>query len=230
MRSFTSQTDYKRCADSSTRTRSSRNGPMTRRTRPSCAFLNPFSEKHTQMLFGSRIRSLNASHRAQFTLPAGVWRLIEEPSTVRHNIPAVRIFLRLLIVQAFFAGIIGLASPVHAGSLGDWFKKVGGSFAHPQKHPTPSRNRSGKGKAGEAATPTPTPSPVASPEPTVRTASIVNEGRKINRDMPYGIPVAGKPGFVTSPYSPTQGMVDVRGIPSGTEVKDPYSGKLFLTP
>jgi hypothetical protein len=128
------------------------------------------------------------------------------------------------------AGMVGLASPANAGSLGDWFKKVGDSFAHPQKHPTPARNRSGRGKAGEAVPPSPTPSPAASPEPTVRTASIVNEGRKTNRDIPYGIPVAGKPGFVTSPYSPTQGMVDVRGIPSGTEVKDPYSGKLFLTP
>ena len=149
---------------------------------------------------------------------------------MRHTIPAVRISLSLL--QILLVGLIGLASPAQAGSLGDWFKKVGDSFAHPQKHPTPSpHSRSGRSKAGEAvASPSPTPPPAASPEPTVRTASIVNEGRVIKRDIPYGIPVAGKPGFVTSPYSPTQGMVDVRGIPSGTEVKDPYSGKFFLTP
>jgi len=48
--------------------------------------------------------------------------------------------------------------------------------------------------------------------------------------MPYGIPVPNKPGFVTSPYSPKSGYVDVRGFPSGTEVKDPYSGRIFLTP
>jgi hypothetical protein len=50
------------------------------------------------------------------------------------------------------------------------------------------------------------------------------------RDIPYAIPVPNKPGFVTSPYSPKSGYVDVRGFPSGTEVKDPYSGKTFLTP
>jgi hypothetical protein len=48
--------------------------------------------------------------------------------------------------------------------------------------------------------------------------------------LQYGTPVPGKKGFVTSPFSPDAGYVDVRGFPPGTAVKDPYSGKIFLTP
>lgn len=42
--------------------------------------------------------------------------------------------------------------------------------------------------------------------------------------------IAGKPGLVKSPYAPYAGEVDVKGIPSGTTVKCPYSGKIFIVP
>jgi len=51
-----------------------------------------------------------------------------------------------------------------------------------------------------------------------------------NQKMEYGIPVPGKPGFVQSPYAPKNGYVDVRGFPKDTEVKDPYTGRIFLVP
>ena len=47
---------------------------------------------------------------------------------------------------------------------------------------------------------------------------------------PFGSPVRGKPGFVTSPYAPTKPPINMRGIPKGAEVRCPYTDKLFLNP
>lgn len=48
--------------------------------------------------------------------------------------------------------------------------------------------------------------------------------------LPYGSPVAGRPGMVTSPFAQKQQLVDVTGMAPGDTVKDPYSGKLFRVP
>lgn len=47
---------------------------------------------------------------------------------------------------------------------------------------------------------------------------------------PKGIGVANKKGFVKSPYAQYEGLVDVRGFPSGTLVKCPYTSKIFVVP
>ena len=47
--------------------------------------------------------------------------------------------------------------------------------------------------------------------------------------MPFGLPVPGKKGFVYSPFDKAQ-MVDVRGIPPGKKVRCPYTSKIFLVP
>ncbi|MFL6568980.1 MAG: hypothetical protein ACJ8LI_07395 [Chthoniobacterales bacterium] len=136
-----------------------------------------------------------------------------------------------------------------------FLRSVGNSIAHPQKHPPkhtkPAHppNRSGSNTARQPTQPqqetspapadmsrdtaevqsAPSPAPTIVPEPVVRSASAsaLTGGR---RDLPYAVPMPNKPGFVTSPYAPRAGLVDVRGFPSGTEVKDPYTGKVFLTP
>lgn len=77
----------------------------------------------------------------------------------------------------------------------------------------------------------PTTPPVTTPEapPDVASAPVNTAPPTAKGDYPYGVPVPGKPGFVRSPYSPDK-MTDVRGYAPGTEVKDPYTQKIFLVP
>lgn len=50
-------------------------------------------------------------------------------------------------------------------------------------------------------------------------------------EIPDAIPEPGKPGFFRSPFAPDQGLIDARGMPPGTEVRDPYTqGKIFRLP
>jgi hypothetical protein len=156
-------------------------------------------------------------------------------------------FVLILSAAVFLAG--GQIT-VAGNPIGDFFKRLGNSIAHPRSSPTPHRTpaKRDKGKkpaGGDQAVPpeTPPPAPAVSPVPTptphvvpmpvlpvVRTADGVPPTKRPRRDLPYGIPVPNKPGFVTSPYAPKSGYVDVRGFPSDTEVKDPYTGRIFLTP
>ena len=71
---------------------------------------------------------------------------------------------------------------------------------------------------------------VSKPPNEKNTRSTSKAVTKKGDDLPYGTPVPGKQGFVTSPFSPNSGYIDVRGFAPGTPVKDPYTGKVFLTP
>lgn len=76
------------------------------------------------------------------------------------------------------------------------------------------------------------PPPVSSPTTTETApapAPPAPPTKAAKGDHPYGIPVPGKPHVVESPFSPGK-YVDVEGFPPGTEVKDPYTGKIFLVP
>jgi hypothetical protein len=43
--------------------------------------------------------------------------------------------------------------------------------------------------------------------------------------------VPGQPGFVYSPFDPNETRyLDVRGRASGTKIKDPATGRLFIIP
>jgi hypothetical protein len=66
--------------------------------------------------------------------------------------------------------------------------------------------------------------PPVTPSPAAGSAS------KPKQDIPFGVAIAGRPGFVNSPYAAKYQLVDVTGLPAGMEVKCPYTGKLFRVP
>ena len=149
-----------------------------------------------------------------------------------------RLVTRLMLTLSLI-GFLIISEAVKARTLGELLKALGNSIAHPQnqKKPTPPPRRTDHrdgSKPSASATASPIASATATATPvlvTVRMALAAPPSRGgMKRDAPYGIPVADKPGFVTSPFAPNEGLVDVRAFPSGTEVKDPYTGKIFLTP
>jgi hypothetical protein len=107
----------------------------------------------------------------------------------------------------------------------------------PQPTKTPHATRRPTSREAPAAAAT-RPAVAPSPQPpkeegftgTVRGVSAADM-EKIKAGLPYGIPVPGRKGMVTSPYAPEEAKyVDVTGFASGSVVKDPYTGKFFRVP
>jgi hypothetical protein len=160
---------------------------------------------------------------------------------IKHFIRSRWIFVPVLAL--FF-----LSEPcAYADPVGDFLKKVGQSVSKAfQPRPTPNpvekktkrvtRRPSSRNLNPAEASPTPLEqltNPVqeekVTPTITVLRASAVPV-EKAKGDMPYGIPVPGHKGMVTSPYSPEGNYIDVSAFTPGSAVKDPYTGKIFLVP
>ena len=99
-------------------------------------------------------------------------------------------------------------------------KPADGTGTTPAVDPTPAKPEPPKTVDTPPATTTPAATTPNTPPAPATT------GNK----LPYGKPVPGHKGFVTSPYDGSAGMIDVRDIAPGTKVRDPYTSKIFLVP
>lgn len=158
----------------------------------------------------------------------------------------VNALLWLVIPLLFLSGAY-----VNAGPVGDFFKKVGQAISKPlQSQPasppqstraqptkTPHATRRPTSRAASAAAAT---SPaVGQPSHPSKEEEVTGPVRgvsaadmaKAKAGLPFGIPVPGRKGMVSSPYLPEEDKyIDVSGFATGSIVKDPYTGKFFLVP
>ncbi len=170
--------------------------------------------------------------------------MIEERAAAVHSVGAVNVMIKKLVMLAALLAVGMSVTPAEADPVGDFFKRLGRSITNPQPRKQPDR-RSAKTPPKRAATGSPSPSPslslspvpTTSPSPSPTPLQVIERrglaaprGEGNARDLPYGVPVPGRPGFVTSPYAPTRGQVDLREFTSGAEVEDPFTGKVFLVP
>src|SRR5947209_5969467 len=132
------------------------------------------------------------------------------------------------------ATLITATDVAKAGPFRDFFRALRSAIAHPHETPRPHRSshKHNETPPTDASNSQTSGSPVPAPpgRPDVRVAKAASGTNQQKTDLLYGTPVPGKPGLVTSPFAPDSGYVDVTGFPPGTEVEDPYTGKIFLTP
>ena len=140
-----------------------------------------------------------------------------------------RSVIKLIVALSIFGFAAG--NVANADPIGDFFRRLGNSMAHPQKK-SGSRSKTSKQSASKEEPTTPTPGPSLGPpdQHNIRTGSAAPRAKGAKRDLPYAVPVPGKKGLVISPFAPDAGYVDVSKFPPGTEVKDPFSDKIFRTP
>jgi hypothetical protein len=140
--------------------------------------------------------------------------------------------LALVILLSIFLSIANHAAK--AGPFQDFFKTLRSAVARPKETPRPRRGTHNRKKtppsdaSNSQTSEKPTPAPGGQTE--VRWAKAASNAGDQKADLPYGTPVQGKPGLVTSPFAPDAGYVQVLGFPPGSPVEDPYTGKIFLTP
>ena len=142
--------------------------------------------------------------------------------------------LRAIVVWLWIATLISATDVVKAGPFQDFFRSLRSAFTHPNEKPRRHRtsHKHNETPPSDASNGQTSGSPVPAPpgQREVRVAKAASGASQQKTGLPYGTPVPGKPWLVTSPFAPDSGYIDVTGFPPRTEVEDPYTGKIFLTP
>jgi hypothetical protein len=142
--------------------------------------------------------------------------------------------LHVLVVSLWIGTLIIATDVAKAGPFRDFFRAIRSAVSRPNEKPRPHRsshkhNETPPSDVSDNHT-SDTPVPAPPGQRNVRWAKAASGANQQKTDLPYGSPVPGKPGLVTSPFASDGGYVDVTGFPPGTAVEDPYTGKVFLTP
>ena len=146
----------------------------------------------------------------------------------------VKRLLHTTVVSVSILALFAASDIAQAGPVGLLFRVVRSAIPHPEHRSrshrgSHTRNKEPVSEASNSET-SGTPIPAPPNERNIRKARSDQATKARNNNLPYGIPVPGKQGLVTGPFSRNSGYIDVSGIPPGTEIKDPYTGDIFLTP
>jgi len=148
------------------------------------------------------------------------------------DIILVKRSLRTIVVWLSILTVITATDVAKAGPFLDFFRALRSAITHPNEKPHRSSHKHNETPPSDApnseASATPVPAPPGGDN--VRMAKAASGTKHGKTNLPYGTPVPGQSGLVTSPFAPDSGYVDVSGFPHGTEVKDPYTSRIFLTP
>ncbi|MEO6753936.1 MAG: hypothetical protein ABIP85_19315 [Chthoniobacteraceae bacterium] len=128
-------------------------------------------------------------------------------------------------MNRFILSILSLAVAVSVGACN--------KNSNPRRKPVPGPNVAEEKKPAhyedDDAPPKRKPErdEVVDPTPAVKN-KIPDAPVKLNPE--YANKAEGKPGYVSSPYDPQHRLIDVRGLPPGTEAECPYTRRTFLVP
>jgi hypothetical protein len=166
----------------------------------------------------------------QKTVAAGL-AFFTECANVLHCL--VKRPLRTIVVWLSILVMSIATQAAEAESFRDFFRSLRRSIRDPQQKPQShrrTRKQNNEAPSSNAPSKRTTSGTVAAPPNEHNTRAAKATKKKGKRGLLYGTPVPGRQGLVTSPFEPDSGYIDVRSFPPGTEVKDPYTGKIFLTP